>query len=271
MPCAEDILPGPGIAISDCYRIYYEVYGEGEPLILVHGWSLNIESNWKSTGWLDALLPGRQVIAIDVRGHGNSDKPRESSAYSYDAMAQDVLAVMDQLNIEQADLIGYSLGAFSGVYLLGHHQQRFRSMVFMGIGDEDEASIATAPTIADALRAEDISEITDSDALLYRLAAEADPRNDLEALAISALQMWPEGFPLELGGPGLHNIYIPVLILNGENDVPYVYTDQNLSDTIADAQLLEIPGANHLSVLYDARFRNAVLDFLTNIRHEPPL
>ena len=132
----------------------------------------------------------------------------------------------------------------------------------MGIGDENEESIAEAPIIAAAMRVDDASQITDPDALLYRVFALSDPRNDLEALALSALQMWPEGFPLELGGPGLNNVYLPVLILNGENDIPYAYTDQNLADAIAGARLVEIPDADHLSVLYDGRFKEEVLKFL---------
>lgn len=175
-------------------------------------------------------------------------------------MARDVLAVIDHLGIERADLLGYSLGAFSGVYLLGNHQERLNSVIMMGIGDE--ASIATAPVIAEALRSEDLSQITDP--LLYRVTAGSDPRNDLEVLALSALQMWSEGFPLELGGPGLHNIYIPTLIINSENDIPYIHTDQALANTIANARLIEIPDADHLSVLYDQRFREEVIRFLAD-------
>ncbi|GAH32036.1 unnamed protein product, partial [marine sediment metagenome] len=164
----------------------------------------------------------------------------------------------------RADLLGYSLGAFSGVHLLGHNQERFNSVIMMGIGDEDEESIALAPVIANALRAEDLSQITDPEGLWYRILVSIDPRNDLEALALSALQMWPEGFPLQLGGPGLSNVVIPVLIINGENDVPYVYTDQNLAAAIPGATLVEIPDSGHLDVLFDLRFRDEVLNFLAD-------
>lgn len=262
--CILDTDSKPGFASSDCYQIYYEVHGEGEPLILVHGWSLNIESNWKSTGWIEALSAVRQVIVLDIRGHGNSDKPHEPEAYGYAAMARDIISVMDHLGIAQADLVGYSLGAFSSVHLLGHKQDRFRSVAMIGIGDEDEESLALAPVIAEAMRAEDESTITDPKARLYRVFAQADPRNDLEALAVSALKMWPDSSPLQLGGPGLGNVSIPVLIVNGENDIPYVYTDQNLAAAIPGARLVEIPETDHLGVLYDPRFKDTLLDFLTH-------
>jgi pimeloyl-ACP methyl ester carboxylesterase len=143
--CTQAISSDPGFAISDCYKIHFEVFGEGEPIILVHGWSLNIESNWKSTGWIEALQAVRQVIVIDIRGHGSSDKPYVQEAYSYSRMAQDILAVMDHLGIARADVLGYSLGSFSGVHLLGHNQDRLKSVIMMGIGDENEESIAEAP------------------------------------------------------------------------------------------------------------------------------
>lgn len=254
--------PPSGFVNSDGYRIYYEVEGEGHPLVLVHGWSSSVEKGWRETGWIDALSPHRQVIAIDIRGHGESDKPHVQAAYSYAAMARDIIAVMDYLGVDQADFVGYSLGAFSGTWLLGRQGERFSSAVLMGIGDENEESIASAEAIASGLRAPDISEVDNAVGLAYRVFVESDPNNDLEALALAALQMWPEGFPRELGGPGLANLAIPVLVLNGADDVPYVDTDELLAGAIPAGMLVEIPAANHLSVLNDSRFRAEVINFL---------
>ena len=119
---------------SEGYEIHFSVTGEGSPMLLVHGWGADASSNWETTGWVDTLLKLRQVISIDVRGHGRSAKPHALEPYSYAAMCQDVLAVMDALGVEQADYLGYSMGAFMGAFLLGHHPLRFRSMVLGGIG-----------------------------------------------------------------------------------------------------------------------------------------
>lgn len=247
---------------DDRLRVYYEVHGEGDPLVLVHGWAGSIKYNWALTGWIDALQSVRQVVALDIRGHGESDKPHEQGVYGYADMAQDVLAVMDHLGIERADYVGYSLGAFSGVHLLGHDRSRFRSFVLMGIGDEDDASVALAPVIAGALRTPDPADVADPVARAYRALADVDPRNDHEALALAALEMWPEGYPLDLGGPGLSEVDVPVLILNGANDLPYAATDQTLAAAIPSAVLVEVPDADHLSVLGDQRFKQEVLSFL---------
>jgi len=250
-----------GFAPSGDLRVRYEVHGEGEPLVLVHGWSGNIRLNWELTGWIEALAPVWQVIAVDIRGHGDSDKPHDPEAYTYAAMATDVTAVMDHLGVERADFVGYSLGAFVGAHLLGHDADRMVSAVLMGIGDEDDESLALAPRIAAALRAPSPSEITDLEAAAYRSIVDLDPRNDREALAVSALTMWPEGYPVELGGLGLAGIGVPVLIVNGSNDLPYARTDDALAAAIPGSQLVEIPDADHLSVMADPRFKDEVLRY----------
>jgi len=251
-----------GFAPSGDLQIRYEVHGEGKPLVLVHGWSGNIRLNWELTGWIEALVTVRQVIAIDIRGHGDSDKPHDSVAYTYAAMATDVIAVMDHLGVERADFVGYSLGAFVGAHLLGHDTDRLVSAVLMGIGDEDEKSLASAPRIAAALRAASPSEVTDPEAAAYRSIVDLDPRNDREALAVAALTMWPEGFPVKVGGAGLADVGVPVLIINGSNDLPYARTDDALAAAVPGSQLVEIPGADHLSVVADPRFKHEILRFL---------
>lgn len=252
-----------GFALSSDLRIHFEVHGEGMSLVLMHGWSGNIDLNWKFTGWINELRTKRQVIAIEIRGHGDSDKPHDPGAYSYGAMSKDVIAVMDHLRIERADFVGYSLGAFVGVVLLGHEPDRLNSAVLMGVGDEDDESLALAPQIAAALRAESPTDIDDPEVVAYRLIVDFDPRNDREALAVAALTMWPDGYPFALGGPGLADVEAPVLIVNGSEDLPYARTDDMLAAAIPGARLVEIAGADHLSVVTDPRFRDEVLAFLS--------
>ena len=251
-----------GFCTSDGIRIYYEVYGEGRPIVLVHGWGADIRTNWIALNWVQALQPLRQVIALDCRGHGRSDKPHDQKLYGYASIARDVLALMDHLKLEKADYLGYSMGAFMGAHLLGHHQDRLTSMIMSGIGDESEESMNAGIPIAEALRAKDPSRITNPLGLAYRMYASSNPLNDLEALARSALQMWPEGFPIRLGGPGLATVTIPVLIANGDNDHPYVATDGALAAAIPGAQLVRIPGVNHITAIGDPRLKAAVVRFL---------
>jgi len=131
-----------GYIESDGLQIYYQQVGEGPPLMLVHGWGTDAQSNWVDTGWVKVLEELRTVVSIDVRGHGRSDKPYALEPYSYAAMSRDVLNVMDALNISKTDFMGYSMGSFMGAYLLGHYPHRFTVMVLGRIGDETESSAA---------------------------------------------------------------------------------------------------------------------------------
>jgi len=246
---------------SDGLTIHYEIFGSGgKPIILVHGWGVDLKRNWATNGWIDALRPVRQVIALDCRGHGRSSKPHDMAVYGYAAMARDVVHLMDHLQIAKADLFGYSMGAFMAVHLLGHERGRLTSVIMGGIGDETEQT-KDATFIAEALRAKDPSKIANPVGWAYRAYVAADPNNDLEALALAALQMWPEGFPLALGGAGLAKVDIPVLIVDGEND-GYAATAGKLAAAIPGARLVTIPGTDHLSALADPRFKKAVVSFL---------
>jgi pimeloyl-ACP methyl ester carboxylesterase len=251
-----------GFVDSDGFKIYYETCGAGNPIVLVHGWGSSLKGNWVATGWVETLKPARRVIALDVRGHGKSDKPHDQAVYSYATMSRDVLHVMDHLGIAKADYLGYSMGSFMGAYLLGHARQRFASMILGGIGDETDLSLAVLPKIVAGLRADDPAKIADPVGMAYRQFADADPRNDREALALSALQMWPEGFPLRLAGPGLADVDIPILVVNGADDHPYVDTVHKTVDAIPGAQLAVIPDRDHLSVVADPRFKDHALAFL---------
>jgi pimeloyl-ACP methyl ester carboxylesterase len=258
-PVAAEVA-APGSFTSDGLKIHYESFGRGRPLVLVHGWGADSKRNWVDTGWVKALTPVRRVIAIDCRGHGQSDKPHEQALYSYAAMARDVVHLLDHLGIARADFFGYSMGAFMGAHLLGHERARFSSMILGGIGDETDET-KDAGFIAEALRAKDASQITNPLGLGYRLWVETDPHNDLEALAVAALQMWPEGYPLKLGGPDLAKVDIPVLIVNGGDD-HYAESNGRLSAAIPGSKAIAIPGKDHLTVIEASRFKKEALAFL---------
>jgi pimeloyl-ACP methyl ester carboxylesterase len=244
-------------------RIHYEVVGEGPPLVLVHGWGASAKRNWLDLGWVDALAPIRRLVLLDCRGHGRSERAASIDEYRYRPMGEDVLRVMDELEIARADLFGYSMGAFIGVSLLGHHTGRFTSMVLGGIGDETDESAARCHLIADSLRAPDAGQIVDPVGRAYRRYVDADPENDREALAMAALGMWPDGHPVALGGDGLATVEMPVLIVDGADDHPYVDTVGALAAAIPGASLVTIPDTDHHTVVADPRFKDVVRRFLS--------
>lgn len=246
-------------------QIHYECFGAGRPIVLAHGWGSDLRHNWLETGWVDALRATRRVIALDCRGHGLSDKPHAQALYSYREMSRDVLRVMDRLQIARADFLGYSMGSFMGACLLGDAPQRFSAMLLGGIGDETPESADACRAIAAGLRAPRAEAIVDPLGRAARAFVAANPHSDLEALALSALQMWPEGYPLRLAGTRLSELDLPVLVVNGADDQPYVRSDERLVAAIPGARLVRIPGRDHLSVVADPRFRAAVIGFLSEL------
>ena len=254
-----------GYAQADGLAVFYQSYGSGPPLLLVHGWGADSTSNWIDSGWVDALQRRHTVITMDVRGHGKSDKPQALDPFSYAAMSNDVLAVMDTLDVPQCSLLGYSMGSFIGAYLLGHHPQRFTAMVLGGIGDETQESAAQGLAIADALRATDTSKVTHPYAKQVRRYIESNPNNDLASLAFSALKMWPEGYPLEVAGADIAKAKLPVLIVNGADDHPYVDSADAFAAVLPNGCHLRISGTDHMTAVSDQRFKNAVIEFFADV------
>jgi pimeloyl-ACP methyl ester carboxylesterase len=255
-PLPATVAPS-GFFDSDGVKIHYQTFGQGKPIVLVHGFASSLEGNWVATKWVETLQPVRQVVALDCRGHGQSDKPHDPEAYGGENMAQDVLRLMDYLNIAKADLFGYSMGAGIAIYLLVHHRERFTSVILGGIGNVFQSTGGErARVIADALLARDASQITDPVGVVFRAFAELDPNNDLEALAACALRVRE---PIDRAD--LADVDIPVLIVDGGNDVLARNPDE-LAAAIPGARLVIIPDRDHLTVVPDPRFKEEVLGFL---------
>ena len=108
-------------------RIRYIEQGAGAPVLLVHGFTANIERSWIETGVLPDLARDYRVIALDLRGHGGSDKPRDPRAY--DELGLDVIRLLDHLEISRAHVVGYSLGGIIVAKLLTTHPERFLTAV----------------------------------------------------------------------------------------------------------------------------------------------
>src|ERR1700684_2021189 len=109
--------------------------GEGEPIVLVHGFASNKEVNWVAPGWVATLTrAGRRVIALDNRGHGESTKLYDPAAYHSALMADDVRALIDHLGLPRADVMGYSMGARNTAFLALANPEHVRSAVLGGIG-----------------------------------------------------------------------------------------------------------------------------------------
>lgn len=119
--------PMTGYAPVNGVKMYYEIHGSGEPVVLLHGAFMTITNNW--AGWIDELSRTRKVIAVELQGHGRTaDIPRDPTSAN---LADDVAALIAHLNIARADLIGYSMGGRVAMDVAVRHSDRVRRVVVM--------------------------------------------------------------------------------------------------------------------------------------------
>ena len=117
--------PTMGYAPVNGLKMYYEVHGSGEPVVLLHGAYMTIPSNW--TGWIGELSKTRKVVAVEMQGHGRTaDIKRE---FSFEYLADDVAALLDHLKIPSADLIGFSMGGGVAMQCAIRHPEKVRKVV----------------------------------------------------------------------------------------------------------------------------------------------
>lgn len=246
---------------SDGVEIAYEVTGEGEPILLIHGFASNGRVNWRDTGWIDTLVnDGRKVITIDNRGHGESEKLYRPSAYTAPIMAADSFRLIDYLNIARADVMGYSMGARIAAFLTIAHPERVRSAIFAGLAENMIKGVGGAETIARALEADSLDAIVDAESRAFRLFAE-QTGSDLKALAACMRSARRRISKRELA-----EIAVPVLVAVGSRD-EIAGKVEPLVAAIPGAQGLVIPGRDHMRAVGDKVFKSGVLSFLASLQN----
>ena len=118
-------------AANEGVRIHFDVEGAGPPLVLLHGFGVSGDA-WRTGGHVDALSRQFQVITMDARGHGRSDKPHAPAAYDLPKRVRDVTSVLDAVGVEAAHFLGYSLGGITGFGFCTYAPQRLRSAIVLG-------------------------------------------------------------------------------------------------------------------------------------------
>ncbi|MDX2287952.1 MAG: alpha/beta hydrolase [Hyphomicrobiaceae bacterium] len=244
---------------SNGIEIAYRDGGEGQPVLLIHGFASNVATNWESTGWAAMLeRSGYRVVALDNRGHGQSAKPHDAGLYGAPIMAEDARALLDHLGLTDTHVMGYSMGARIAAFLALRHPERVRSLVFGGLGHNMVRGMAGTGPIAHALEAAHIEDVTNPTARTFRAFAE-QTKSDLKALAACIRSSRDP-----IREDDLARITCPVLVAVGSDDV-IGGPAEPLARLIPGAIAMTIEGRDHMKAVGDKAFKDAVVTFLAEV------
>ena len=238
-------------------EIAYLDEGEGDPILLVHGFASTKNVNWAYPGWVTELKQlGRRVIALDNRGHGESAKLYDSAQYEIAFMASDVIALMDHLQIDRADIMGYSLGSRMTAVLALQSPQRLRSIILGGIGIGLIDGGGPGENVAEALEAPSLDDVSDPVGRTFRAFAD-QTRSDRLALAACL-----RGSRRLMTREEAAAIPVPALIAVGTTD-EIAGSAAALGEIIPGSRVLDIPNRDHMRAVGDKVYKSGVAEFLS--------
>jgi len=255
---------------SDGVRIRYLDLGEGETVVLLHGFALSAEVNWGLTGLLGSLPQEYRMLALDQRGHGRSEKPHDPESYGLE-FVEDVIRLLDALEIKRAHIVGYSMGGALALRLAADHPDRVRSAVIGGAGWAPPGTPLPPGLQEWPARIERIAEEGGSLTDAMWLPGWPDPTpeirefldgNDARALA-AVLRSRPEWD--DMTAASVRAIGVPMLAVIGEADFARPAVDA-LAEVKPDVEVAVLAGKDHATAVFDEELGQVVLEFLRERR-----
>ncbi|WP_343675028.1 alpha/beta hydrolase [Chitinophaga sp.] len=253
-PTASGYAPVNGI------NVYYEVYGEGKPIILLHGSFMTINTNWGQL--IPALSKNRKVIAIELQGHGHT--AYSDRKLSHATLASDVEGVMDYLKIDSADIAGYSFGGIVGYQFAIQSPKRLRKLVIISATYKSSGWL---PEVNNAFKTMKPELFTNTPMQTAYNAVAPDTTKwtkFLEQMIAYAV------VPFDFGDANIAKISAPVLIISGDNDgtdkIELMKTYQLLGGGVSadlgpmpKSQLAIVPAQSHVSLMMQT---NTILGYM---------
>ncbi len=259
---------------SNGVKIHYVERGEGTPVLLIHGFTANIQLQWVMPGLFDLLSKHYRVIALDNRGHGRSEKPLDPAQYGIE-MVEDQVRLLDHLGIKQAHVVGYSMGGFITCKLLTEHPDRVLTATLGGAGwrqkggPDDQMLIELADSLDSGQGMGPLIRFLNppgrpgpTPEQLQQVNQMVMLLNNPKALA-AVIRRWEE---LLVSEEKIRGNTRPVLALIGENDPLKAGVDAMVG-IMPNLEVVVLPGADHMSAFGEAMFRDRLLAFLA--AHSP--
>lgn len=260
---AQKIKPSDsGHAPVNGIKVYYEVYGEGRPVILLHGAFMTIDTNWGEL--IPELSKNRKVIAVELQGHGHS--PYSDRKLSHTTLASDVAGVMDHLKVESADVVGYSFGGAIAYQFAIQSPKRLKNLVIISATYKSSGWIPEINSVFKTMKPA-LFENSPMHTAYNAVAPDKTKWTEfLEQMIASA------GTPYDMGDSNIAKITAPVLIIAGDNDgldkTELAKTYKLLGGGIAadmapmpKSQLAIVPGQSHVSLMMQTA---TILGYLNN-------
>lgn len=231
--------------------IHYDLFGEGIPLLLVHGLG-ETGQKWQELGYVDRLSPDFRMICPDMRGHGQSSKPQAPEAYQLDMFVADLVGLLDALSIEKVNYFGYSMGGRIGYSFLRYAPERLNAMIIGGashlerpghrIDIRDSSDLPVLHNAIEKFVGEPLSE----DFLAGRSF------DEIRAIAYTISARWPDL------GAGLSNRGIPVQVFCGDQDSRFGRVQETVR-CFSHVKLETFNGATHGNTLDDVERLSALI------------
>jgi len=261
--------------------IYYETDGNGEPLVVLHGFS-GSGADWAAH--LPTFTPHFRVVTVDLPGHGKTDSPTDLSHYSIENTASGLISLFESLDLGQVHLLGYSMGGRLALYLAIHYPAAIKSLILEsaspGLASSEErlARIASDEALAAQIEQNGMSWFADYWGNIPLFASQKNLLQTLQDdVRARRLNNNPHGLANSLRGVGtgvqpsiwsqLGTLKMPVLLITGALDTKFVAINQQMQAQLPDAKHIIIPDAGHtVHMEQPVLFEKNILDFLTSVK-----
>jgi pimeloyl-ACP methyl ester carboxylesterase len=226
--------------------IHYELDGSGPPLVLLHG-GFSSSAFWRIDGYVDGLRDDHQLVLIDIRGHGQSDKPHEPEAYWSSVLASDVLAVLDEIGLASASLCGFSLGANTALRVAASYPDRVDAIAAIGSGPGQVGFAGLSPEEEDDAWARRFEHegMAWMVATLERAGRRERARLVGQADPLAMAAWWRGWYHVEPIPQLLTDMAMPSFFAWGELEIQ----NETLPLLPRGARLVVVPGADHVGVM----------------------
>jgi pimeloyl-ACP methyl ester carboxylesterase len=269
---AAKTLKSKGYAPVNGLKMYYEIHGEGKPVVLLHGSYMNIDMNWSQL--MPELAKSRNVIALEMQGHGRTnDANRE---FAFESLADDVAGLLKHLKIDSTDVLGYSLGGTVAYALAIRHPKVVNKLVIISSAFRYDGWTAASREIFQSMDAK-FFEATPIKTDYDRLAPDKTHWNAFMDKMIAF-----DKKPYDLGAANIKNIKAPVLLISGDNDgvdLNHIAEMYRLAGggVMADmvplpkSRLAIIPGMSHVNLMMQTeKLASIIMPYLNNENPSAP-